>query len=110
MTLLRGRRAVRVQGRGRGGDGEVRRVVSGVGAVAGGVIKARAGRDILPVGLTETGQIDQAREQVVSRMRRFIDAAPSKEVLTFRRIITELFALLEAFDVRTTLAAWMSLM
>lgn len=64
--------------------------------------------DLLPIGLTETSPIDDARNRVVGRLSPFVAAVRGDQPLPMRQIVTRLFAVLEDFQVRRTLARWMT--
>jgi ATP-dependent helicase/nuclease subunit B len=62
----------------------------------------------LPAKLVETSKVDVARRAVVDNLLPFITSARSSQPLKMRDIISQLFAMLERFNIRQTLAAWMS--
>jgi ATP-dependent helicase/nuclease subunit B len=64
--------------------------------------------DLLPIGLTETSPIDDARNRVVGKLSPFVAAVRGDKPLPMRQIVTQLFTVLEAFHVRRTLAKWMT--
>jgi ATP-dependent helicase/nuclease subunit B len=58
--------------------------------------------------LTDTNQVDAYRRSLHEKLRLILELAKPSKPFAIREIATRIFSMLDAFDVRTTLAQWMN--